>query len=107
MAWRHSVDDGERHRDKAKQRHHRQPYLEASVVAKEAGALEIIHGKDDQRGDEEELHVAHQVPRLAQAVTTTGDVGYGRYVCMTSAFWKEGVPLKQTKGREVAGSDWS
>lgn len=77
------------------------------MVAKEAGALKIIHGEDDQRGDEEELHVAHQVPRLAKAVTTTGDVGYGRYVCMTSAFRKEGVPLKQTKGREVAGSDWS
>ena len=70
-------------------------------------ALKIVHGEDDQRGDEEELHVTHQVPRLAQAVTTSSDVGYGRYVCMTSAFWKEGVPLKQTKGREVAGSDWS
>ena len=106
VARRHPVDDGECHRDEGKQRHHRQPNLEAGVVAKEAGALEIIHGEDDQGGDEEELHVAHQVPRLAQAVTTSGDVGYGRYVCMTSAFRKEGVSLKQTKGREVAGSDW-
>ena len=47
------------------------------MVAKEVGTLEIMHGEDDQRGDEEELHVAHQVPRLPQAVTTSGDVGYG------------------------------
>ena len=85
MARRHSVDDSERHWDKAKQRHHRQPNLEASVVAEEAGALEIMHWEDDQGRDEEELHVAHQVPRLPQAVTTSGDVGYGGRVCMTSA----------------------
>ena len=59
MARRHPVDDSECHRDEGEQRHHRQPNLEARVVAKEAGALEIMHGEDDQRGDEEELHVAH------------------------------------------------
>ena len=85
MAWRHSVDDGERHWDKAKQRHHRQPNLKASVVAEEAGVLKIMHGEDDQGRDEEELHVAHKVPCLPQAVTTSGDVGYGGRVCMTSA----------------------
>ena len=106
MARRHSVDDGERHRDEGKQRHHRQPNLEAGEVAEEAGALEIMHGEDDQRGDEEELHVAHQVPRLPQAVTTSGDVGYGGasmydVCCGTGG----GVPQKQAKGRDVARND--
>ena len=48
MARRHPVDDSECHRDEGEQRHHRQPNLEACVVAKEAGALEIMHGEDDQ-----------------------------------------------------------
>ena len=77
------------------------------MVAKEVGALEIMHGEDDQWGDEEELHVAHQVPRLPQAVTTSGDVGYGGACKYDVCYGRVRVTQKQTKGRAVAGNNRS
>ena len=107
MARRHSVDDGERHWDKAKQRHHRQPNLKASVVAEEAGVLKIMHGEDDQGRDEEELHVAHKVPCLPQAVTTSGDVGYRGACKYDVCYGRARVTQKRTKERAIAGKNWS
>ena len=79
MTGGHSVDDSQSHRYKGKQCHHWQPYLQARVTPQETGVFPIVHGQDDRGGAEEELHVAHEVPSLANAEITSGNVCYVQY----------------------------
>ena len=71
MTYAHFVDNSNGHRDQAEERDDREPQLQAIVVL-----LPVIHREDDQRGAEEQLHVAHEVPSLTEAGNTSSQVGY-------------------------------
>ena len=66
------VLDSDGHRDQAEHGDDREPPLEAEVVVP---LVQVVHGEDEERGAEEELHVAHEVPRLAEAGDVPRQVG--------------------------------
>ena len=41
--------------------------------------FQVVHCQYHDGGTEEQLHVTHEVPSLAQAVATSGDVSYVQY----------------------------
>ena len=66
------VLDGDGHGDQAEHGDDHEPPLEAEVAVP---LVQVVHGEDEERGAEEELHVAHEVPRLAEAGDVPRQVG--------------------------------
>ena len=66
------VLDGDGHRYQAEHGDDHEPPLEAEVVIP---LVQVVHGEDEERCAEEELHVAHEVPRLAEAGDVPRQVG--------------------------------
>ena len=66
------VLDGDGHRDQAEHGDDHEPPLEAEVAIP---LVQVVHGEDEERCAEEELHVTHEVPRLAEAGDVPRQVG--------------------------------
>ena len=69
----HFFDNSYGHRNQAEECNDQKPQLQAKVIKV---LFPVIQREDDQRGAEEQLHVAHEVPSLTEAGNTSSQVGY-------------------------------